>query len=70
MTGTRLAMEKSHTRGRLMWFLGAPGLEVFREDWRGEQQPWLGLWALTWQTCCARLSPGPGGPAHIGQNTA
>lgn len=49
-------------------FLVASGMELFVDGVEGVTGP-PDLWALTWQTCCERLSPGPGGPAHRGQNT-
>jgi hypothetical protein len=40
---------------------------------RGVHQRAVGLfcclWALTWQTYCVTLFPGPGDPAHTGQST-
>lgn len=39
-------------------------MELFRERQRESSR----LWALTWQTYCVRLFPGPGDPAHTGQN--
>lgn len=53
-----------------MWFLGAAGLELFVEGVEGNTGSPAGPVALTWQTCYARLSPGPVGPAHTDQNTA
>lgn len=39
-------------------------VELFRERQRENSR----LWALTWQTYCVRLFPGPGDPEHTGQN--
>lgn len=65
-----LPMRRATVKEELRWFPGAPGLELSTEGgWKGKWWAQLNLWALTWQTCYARLSPGPGGPAHTGQNT-
>lgn len=59
---------ESHTNGTTEVVPGASGLEPFMDGVAGRAAGLLDLRALTWRTCYARLSPGPGGPAHTGQN--